>query len=72
MLLGGAAAKQMLETSTGILRLRGKWQPFHNGNRGIRALATLHPAYLLRRPLEKRLAWRDMLALQKALEEPGK
>lgn len=68
VLLGGAAAKQMLQTSVGILRLRGKWRPFHNGNREIKALATLHPAYLLRRPLEKRLAWRDMLALQKALE----
>ncbi|HSM41574.1 MAG TPA: uracil-DNA glycosylase [Afifellaceae bacterium] len=70
VLLGGAAAKQMLQTTEGILRLRGKWRPFHSGNREIRALATLHPAYLLRRPLEKRLAWRDMLALKRALEEP--
>ena len=70
VLTGGAAAKQMLQTTEGILRLRGKWQPFHNGNREIRALATLHPAYLLRRPLEKRLAWRDMLALKRALDEP--
>ncbi len=70
VLLGGAAAKQMLQTTEGILRLRGKWRPFHSGNREIRALATLHPAYLLRRPLEKRLAWRDMLALKRALDEP--
>jgi uracil-DNA glycosylase family 4 len=69
VLLGGAAAKQMLQTTEGILRLRGKWRPFHSGNREIRALATLHPAYLLRRPLEKRLAWRDMLALKRALDE---
>jgi DNA polymerase len=69
VLLGGAAAKQMLQTTEGILRLRGKWRPFHNGNREIKALATLHPAYLLRRPLEKRLAWRDMLALKQALDE---
>ncbi len=67
VLLGGSAAKQMLQTSQGIMRLRGKWQAFHNGNREIRALATMHPAYLLRRPLEKRLAWRDMLALKQAL-----
>jgi len=71
VLLGGAAAKQMLQTTEGILRLRGKWRPFHSGNREIRALATLHPAYLLRRPLEKRLAWRDMLALKRALDEPA-
>lgn len=72
VLLGGAAAKQMLQTTEGILRLRGKWRPFHSGNREIRALATLHPAYLLRRPLEKRLAWRDMLALKRALDEPDR
>jgi DNA polymerase len=71
VLLGGAAAKQMLQTTEGILRLRGKWRPFRSGDREIRALATLHPAYLLRRPLEKRLAWRDMLALKRALDETG-
>jgi DNA polymerase len=27
----------------------------------------LHPAYLLRQPLQKRLAWRDFLAIKKAL-----
>jgi DNA polymerase len=30
-------------------------------------MATLHPAYLLRQPLQKRLAWRDLLALKKAM-----
>ena len=37
--------------------------------RKVRALATLHPAYLLRSPLQKRLAWRDFLALRAALDE---
>ena len=41
--------------------------PFHTGTREIRAIATFHPAYLLRSPLEKRFAWRDFLAIQKAL-----
>ena len=30
-------------------------------------MATLHPAYLLRQPLQKRFAWRDFLAIKKAL-----
>jgi DNA polymerase len=34
-------------------------------------MATLHPAYLLRQPLQKRLAWRDFLALKTALDEGG-
>jgi uracil-DNA glycosylase family 4 len=68
VLLGGASAKQLLKTSEGILKLRGQWRPFHTGRREVRALATLHPAYLLRQPLQKRLAWRDLLAVKRALE----
>jgi uracil-DNA glycosylase family 4 len=69
VLLGGASAKQILKTSEGILRLRGKWQTYDTGRREIRAMATLHPAYLLRQPLQKRLAWRDLLAIKAALTE---
>ena len=68
MLLGGASAKQILSTSEGILKLRGQWRPYNTGRREIRAMATLHPAYLLRQPLQKRLAWRDLLALKAAME----
>ncbi len=66
--LGGAAAKELLDTREGILRLRGQWQPFDTGARTIRAMATLHPAYLLRQPLQKRLVWRDLLTLKAAID----
>ncbi len=69
--LGGAAAKHMLETSVGIMRLRGTWRSYECAGRSIRAMATLHPAYLLRQPLQKRLAWRDFLEIKKALDEAG-
>jgi DNA polymerase len=69
VLLGGAAAKELLDTADGILRLRGAWRPYRTGTREIRSLATLHPAYLLRQPLQKRLAWRDFLMLKAALDE---
>jgi DNA polymerase len=35
----------------------------------IRALATFHPAYLLRSPSYKRLSWQDLRSIAKALEE---
>ncbi len=69
VLLGGAAAKELLETSEGILRLRGRWREYDTGSRRIRAIASLHPAYLLRQPLQKRLAWRDFLMIKAAIEE---
>ncbi len=65
--LGGAAAKELMQTNEGILRLRGQWRSFPLGDGTIRAMATLHPAYLLRQPLQKRLAWRDFMAIRDAL-----
>jgi uracil-DNA glycosylase family 4 len=69
VLLGGAAAKSMLETTEGIMRLRGKWKLYHAKERDIPMLATLHPAYLLRSPEAKRHAWRDLLVLKARLDK---
>jgi DNA polymerase len=65
--LGGPSAQALLGVKEGILKTRGRWFAYHTGTREIRAIATLHPAYLLRQPLQKRLAWRDFLAIRKAL-----
>jgi uracil-DNA glycosylase family 4 len=65
--LGGPSAQTLLGSRDGILKTRGRWFAFQTGSREIRATATLHPAYLLRQPLQKRLAWRDFLAIKKAL-----
>lgn len=69
--LGGTAAKQLLQTSESILKLRGKKHPYSLGEREIDAFAILHPAYLLRQPAQKRLAWQDLQMLKKHLEEIG-
>jgi DNA polymerase len=58
----------LLGVKEGIRRTRGRWFTYDTGKREIRAIATFHPAYLLRSPLEKRFAWRDFLAIKKALE----
>src|SRR5262245_23292605 len=67
--LGGPSAQALLGVKDGIKRTRGRWFSFHTGTREIRAIATFHPAYLLRSPLEKRFAWRDFLAIRKTLDE---
>jgi uracil-DNA glycosylase len=51
----------------GIMKNRGRWFGYQTGTREIRAMPMLHPAYLLRSPIGKRLAWRDLLAIKKAL-----
>lgn len=66
--LGGLSAKTLLNTSEGILRLRGNWR-VHTTASGIAipAMPTLHPAYLLRTPSHKKLAWRDFLEVKAKL-----
>ena len=71
LLLGGAAAKEVLGVTDGIMRLRGKWRDLTIGGRTIPALATLHPAYLLRTPAAKQNAWSDLLALKSRLKTAG-
>jgi DNA polymerase len=65
--LGGPSAQTLLGIKEGIRRSRGRWHAFHTGTREIRAIATFHPAYLLRNPIEKRFVWRDLLAIKAAL-----
>jgi uracil-DNA glycosylase family 4 len=65
--LGGSAAKEVLGAAEGIMRLRGKWREVTIGDRKITAIATLHPAYLLRTPAAKQLAWMDLLKIRAQL-----
>ena len=65
--LGGPSAQTLLGQK-GITKIRGRWFEYETGTRRIRAMPTFHPAFLLRSPLQKRFAWRDFLAVKKALE----
>lgn len=67
--LGARSAQALLGVSEGILKLRGRWLEHTIAGQPVRAIATLHPAYLLRQPVQKRLAWRDFRAIRTALEE---
>jgi DNA polymerase len=75
--LGGPSAKTLLGRAEGITRLRGKWHEFRTqgmferGEPPIAAMATFHPAYLLRTPGAKREAWRDLLAIKAHLAGAG-
>jgi DNA polymerase len=67
--LGNPSTQALLQTREGIMRTRGKWQDYDTGTRSIRAIATFHPAYLLRSPAYKRMSWLDLRAIAKALEQ---
>jgi DNA polymerase len=69
VMLGGTAAKALLQSREGITRLRGRWQSLQTELGPLPALPTLHPAYLLRNPAAKRDAWSDLLLLHRSLTE---
>ncbi|MHA1113055.1 MAG: uracil-DNA glycosylase [Alphaproteobacteria bacterium] len=64
--VGGVAAKTLLGRREGITRLRGNWIDYGSTHlpRPVPSIAIFHPAYLLRSPAQKALAWRDLLAVK--------
>lgn len=70
LLLGGSAASTVLDTAEPISKLRGRWLEYNLSlNAKIPALATFHPAYLLRNCAQKAKSWSDFLRLLKKLKE---
>lgn len=69
LLMGGAAAKSITGETTGITRLRGRQRTMELGGAKRLVLPTLHPAYLLRTPAAKRMAWLDLLAAEDQLKD---
>jgi DNA polymerase len=69
--LGNPSTQTLLQTRDGIMKSRGRWVDYDTGTRKIKALATFHPAYLLRSPSYKRMTWMDLRAIAKALEAPS-
>ncbi|WP_051335784.1 uracil-DNA glycosylase [Methylocapsa acidiphila] len=65
--LGAASAQTLLGNKDGIMRMRGRWLDYLSGAERIKALAMLHPAYLLRQPAQKKLAWQDLRLLAKEI-----
>ena len=71
LLVGGVALGNLLGRAEGIQKLRGRWLVYETPEGGIPAMATFHPAFLLRTPARKREAWLDLLAVKRRLEGGG-
>ena len=65
VVMGNTACQNLLETKTGITKLRGIFQDYY----GVKVMPTFHPAYLLRDPHKKREVWEDMKKVRDYLNE---
>ncbi|HWX76327.1 MAG TPA: uracil-DNA glycosylase [Candidatus Acidoferrales bacterium] len=61
--LGKFAVQTLLQSKVPITRIRGTWHSYH----GIKLMPTLHPAYLLRNPADKKLVWEDIKQVMKEM-----
>jgi DNA polymerase len=71
LLLGGTPVRHVLNWDEGITRIRGRWGVYRKDGLEIPTLPTFHPAYLLRQPTAKKLAWHDLQSLREKLIETG-
>ena len=58
--LGRFAAQTLLESSDNLMNLRERDHQVKVHDTHIPLVVTYHPAYLLRKPVDKRLAWQDL------------
>lgn len=73
ILTGNVPTQALFPGIPGITRTRGTWREWANADAGhqgaaIPVLPIFHPAFLLRQPGQKRLAWSDLLAVRARLE----
>ncbi|MGD9981662.1 MAG: uracil-DNA glycosylase family protein [Hyphomonadaceae bacterium] len=73
ILTGKAAALTVLKREDGVMKLRGRRLLYNREGLAapVNTMVMLHPAYLLRQPQQKRLAWADLLLAEAWLEELG-
>ena len=65
LLVGRIAAQQVLGSDANVGKLRGQ---VHQYQDNIPMVVTYHPAYLLRKPSEKRKSWQDLCLARTQLE----
>lgn len=67
LLVGSFAIRTLLNTQEAVGKVRGRVHHVDLGGLVIPAVASYHPAYLLRNPIEKRKSWEDLQLLRSIL-----
>lgn len=69
ILLGAISATNLLGSTLGITRIRGKWAEYDLKGGKIPVRPLFHPAYLLRQPKAKGDTWQDLLEIKARIKE---
>ena len=60
VLLGSTAMNALIGSEVVISKMRGKWIEKKFGNCKTSVIVTFHPAFLMRQPAQKKMAWIDL------------
>ena len=60
VLLGSTAMNALIGSKEVISKMRGKWIEKKFGNCKTSVIITFHPAFLMRQPAQKKMAWIDL------------
>jgi DNA polymerase len=71
VLVGATSMAAILDSQQTISSIRGKFMPFKPDylDKEIKAFTIFHPSFLMRQPAKKKLAWKDMLEIERFLQD---
>ena len=69
VLMGSTAMEALLGSNKKISKERGKWKDIIIKNKTYKTIVTFHPAYLLRKPDQKKFSWEDLKIIRKEIDQ---
>ena len=67
--MGSTAMEALLGSNKKISKERGKWKDIIIKNKTYKTIVTFHPAYLLRKPDQKKFSWEDLKIIRKEIDQ---
>ena len=69
ILMGSTAMESILGSNKKISKERGQWKEVIIGKKNYKVIVTFHPAYLLRKPDQKKFSWEDLKIIRKEIDQ---
>ena len=69
ILMGSTAMEAILGSNKRISKERGQWKEVIIKQKNFKTIVTFHPAYLLRKPDQKKFSWEDLKIIRKEIDQ---
>ena len=69
ILMGSTAMEALLGSNKRISKERGQWKEVIIKQKNYKTIVTFHPAYLLRKPDQKKFSWEDLKIIRKEIDD---